>query len=301
MKNSILFSILLFVFIASFYQCTQKQASLSFPIHVGERPESITKGFEGDYFVTVMNGKDKGDGGVNKISSLGVTPFFRGADEPKGIVYFDEHLFFTDVNRIWKVDAEGKGEVFVDENNFPVSILYLNDICIDEKSSGFYVADMGNREIMWEDDKNFIALDDPVLFNKTNEGRVFHIDLNGNINIAQDTSALMPNPNGVSIDQKGNLMITGFFTGNILTQENNTLNPLAGQFRGADMVAQDKDGHYYVSSWKLAKLWKIDGQTMEVRVLVDDLDSAADFILEEDKRRILLPDMLRGKVYAVDL
>ena len=49
------------------------------------------------------------------------------------------------------------------------------------------------------------------------------------------------------------------------------------------------------------KVWKIDGKTEEATVLIDGLKSAADFYLEEDKGRLLLPDMLAGMIYAVDI
>jgi hypothetical protein len=59
----------------------------------------------------------------------------------------------------------------------------------------------------------------------------------------------MPNPNGVGIDNSGNLMVGEFFLGNFLVHTNGVLTPLKGQFRGADAVEQDSKGNYYVSSW----------------------------------------------------
>jgi hypothetical protein len=49
------------------------------------------------------------------------------------------------------------------------------------------------------------------------------------------------------------------------------------------------------------KVWKIDGKTEESMVLIDGLESAADFYLEEEKGRLLLPDMKAGMIYAVDI
>jgi hypothetical protein len=51
----------------------------------------------------------------------------------------------------------------------------------------------------------------------------------------------------------------------------------------------------------LGTVWKIDGVTEESTILIDGLQSAADFYLEEDKGRLLLPDMKAGKVYAVEI
>ena len=41
--------------------------SVKFPVDVGERPQSITKGFGDNYFVTVMNGREDGDGDIQEI------------------------------------------------------------------------------------------------------------------------------------------------------------------------------------------------------------------------------------------
>jgi hypothetical protein len=96
-------------------------------------------------------------------------------------------------------------------------------------------------------------------------------------------------------------MVGAFFLGNFLVKRDGQLAPLKGQFRGADAVEQDSKGNYYVSSWSSGKVWKIDGESEESIILIDGLKSAADFYLEEDKGRLLLPDMLAGMIYAVDI
>lgn len=294
-------SFLLLFAICLLSSCQEKAKPIAFPVDVGTRPESITKGFQGHYFVTVMNAKEAGDGGVNMISEAGVTPFFRGADEPKGIVYLDDHLYFSDVTRVWKVDKDGKGEVFVDKADFPEEVRYLNDVSVDTKGNGIYIADMGATQFMWDENNKLWPLDSEGAKQVPNLGRVYHVGLDKVVTMAQDTSALMPNPNGVGVDQAGNLMIGSFFKGNFLVNKNGSMTPLQGVFRGADAVEQDKDGNYYVSSWQAGKVWKIDGKTEEATVLIEGLQSAADFFLEEEKGRLLLPDMKAGNILAVDI
>lgn len=297
-------NIIFFLLISSaflFTNCEEQVKEITFPVNVGERPESITKGFDDNYFVTVMNAKEAGDGGVNVISPDGVESFFRGADEPKGIVYHKGHLYFSDVTRVWKVDKDGKGTVFADKGDFPEEVLYLNDVSLDGKGTGIYVVDMGSTSTMRDENSNLWPLDSEEAKNVPNLGRVYHIDLSGNVSIAQDTSALMPNPNGVGIDNNGNFMVGSFFRGNFLVNKNGALAPLKGVFRGADAVEQGKNGDYYVSSWQAGTAWKIDGKTEESTVLISGLQSAADFYLEEEKGRLLLPDMKAGTVQSVSI
>lgn len=277
------------------------QSEIKFPVQVGQRPESITKGFNGNYYVSVQNGSEKGDGQVVEISSKGVKVFAKGFDEPKGIVYLNDHLYLNDLTRVWKVDKEGNAEVFIKKEDFPKEVLYLNDVAIDAEKKGIYVTDMGATSYMRDENNQFWPLDSeeakkiPVL------GRVYHIDLKAKVSIAMDTDPIMLNPNGVSVDNNGNIMVGTFFLGNFLVEQDGKLTPLKGRFRGADAVEQDSKGDYYISSWSAGTVWKIDGQTEESTVLVSGLKSAADFYLEEDKGRLLLPDMLEGKIYSVDI
>ncbi|WP_299799513.1 SMP-30/gluconolactonase/LRE family protein [uncultured Maribacter sp.] len=265
------------------------------------KPESITKGFHDNYYVTVMNAKEPGDGELMEISKNGVKVFAKSFDEPKGIVYLNGYLYFSDVTRIWRVDKEGKASIFVDKDDFPETALYLNDVSLDGKENGMYVADMGATQYMRDSNNDLWPIDSEEAKNVPELGRIYHIDLNGHITIKQDTSPLMRNPNGVGVDNDGNIMVAAFFNGNFLVTKNGVLSPLKGLFRGADAVEQDSKGNYYVSSWVSGKVWKIDPKTEVSAVLIEGLESAADFYLEEDKDRLLVPDMMAGKIYAVPL
>lgn len=277
------------------------QSKVQFPIDIGTKPESITKGFNNNYYVTVMNGKENGDGEVAEISENGVKVFSKGFDEPKGIVFLEGHLYLSDLNRIWKVDSEGKATIFVDKADFPKEALYLNDVAVDAEKKGIYVVDMGATEYMRDENNDLWPLDSEQAKLVPELGRIYHISLAGNISIVQDTSPLMLNPNGVGVDNNGEIMVGAFFLGNFLVKREGELTPLKGVFRGADAVEQDSKGNYYVSSWAAGKVWKIDGKTEESTILIEGLKSAADFYLEEEKGRLLLPDMMAGKIYEVPI
>jgi len=274
-------------------------SQIQFPVDVGTKPESITRGFNSNYYVTIMNGKDEGDGTLVEISDEGVKVFAEGFDEPKGIIFLNDHLYFSDLNRVWKVDKDGNATVFVNKNDFPEAVLYLNDVAVDEKGQGMYVVDMGDTKFMRDKNNNLWPLESDEAKLVPALGRIYHVDLDGKISIKQNTSSLMLNPNGVGVDNNGDIMVGSFFLGNFLVTRNGELTPLKGIFRGADAVEQDSKGDYYVSSWASGKVWKIDGKTEESTILVDGLESAADFYLEEEKGRLLLPDMMAGKIYEV--
>ncbi|CAH8283807.1 sugar lactone lactonase YvrE [Mariniflexile fucanivorans] len=277
------------------------KAEIKFPVKVGVKPESITKGFKGNYFVTVMNGKENEDGELVEISTKGVNVFSKGFNEPKGIVFIKEHLYFSDINCIWKVDKDGNKSVFVKKEDFPKEVLYLNDVTVDGEGIGFYVADMGATNYMRDENNNLWPLESDEAKLVPQLGRIYHVNLKGEVSIVQDDSPLMLNPNGVGVDNNNNIMVSAFFLGNFLVTKEGELTPLKGQYRGGDGVEQDSKGNYYISSWTQGKVWKIDGKTEEPTVLIEGLKSAADFYLEEKKHRLLVPDMLAGMIYAVDI
>lgn len=294
--SSILF-LLIFFLISS---CTSN-SEITFPINVGNNPESITKGFNNNYYLTLMNGKENGDGEVVEISKNGVKVFATGFNQPKGIVFLDNHLYFSDVKRIWKVNKKGEAVVFIDKNQFPKEVLSLNDVSLDADKKGIYVADMGASHLIRDKNRNMWPINSKEANEIPNLGRIYHIDLKGKATIAQDTSSLMKNANGVGIDNNNNIMVGSFFLGNFLVKKDSVLTPLKGQFRGADAVEQDSKGNYYISSWEQGKVWKINGKTEESIILIEGLESAADFYLEEENKRLLLPDMKAGKIYEVSI
>ena len=56
-------------------------------LKVGTQPESVCRGFGGKLYVTIINGDEPGDGGINVIDGDEVSEFCRGMNSPKGIVF----------------------------------------------------------------------------------------------------------------------------------------------------------------------------------------------------------------------
>lgn len=300
MKNALLLPLVTATILLFSTACSQPP---SFPdsIKIGTRPESITKGFDGDYFVTVMGEKGPGNAHIARIQNGKISIFSEGLDEPKGISFDGNYLYATDLKRVWKIDSNGHKSELITESGFPVAVSYLNDAAVSPDKSSLYITDMGANTKMFGPD-GFWPLDSDEAKNIPIIGRVLKISLaTGKAEIAIDTNPLMPCPNGVGFGKDGQIMVGAFFRGNLLEQHGENLHVVADGFRGADAVEQDSKGNYYVSSWKFAKVWKIDAETKETTVLVEGLQSAADFYLNEEEGIILLPDMLAGTIIRVDI
>jgi sugar lactone lactonase YvrE len=269
-------------------------------IEVGTRPESVTRGFDGHLYVTVMNGQEPGDGVIKVIKGDSVEIFATGFDEPKGIAFAGDHLVTTDLQRVWKIDAQGKATVLAQGDAFPIPAIYLNDASAAPDGKSVYVTDMGARDKMNGPD-GLWPLDSPEAKAIPAVGRVYQIALDGTVTLAVDASPKMLNPNGVCAEADGNLLVTGFFLGNVLRAEGGTLNLLASGFRGGDGIERGKDGSIYLSSWTQGKVWRLDADGKNPRLMIEGLKAAADFHLDEQNGALIVPDMLSGTLIWVPL
>jgi len=132
-------------------------------------------------------------------------------------------------------------------------------------------------------------------------GRLYKVTLKGKVSPVLGASPLMSHPNGVGIGKDKQILIGGFFTGNLLEQRDGKLQIISTGMRGADAVEQDSKGNYYVSSWSQGKVWKIAAGTDKPEIIIDGLKTAADFFLDEKADKLYLPDMKDGTLHIISL
>ena len=269
-----------------------KSADRPAPLNVGTRPESVTRGFGGRLYVSVMNGQQPGDGVIKVIKDGAVEVFATGFDEPKGLAFTGEYLVTTDLKRVWKIDAQGRATVLAEGKDFPKPISFLNDTAAADGQS-VYVTDMGARDRI-NGPAGLWPLDSPEAAALPVIGRVYRIWLGGRIEVAVDTNADMAFPNGVAVDPQGGLLVAEFFKGNLISVRDGKIRVLNTGYRGADGIERGADGRIYVSSWVQGKVWRFDHKAKNPEVLAAGFQSAADFLLDEAAGTIVLPDMKAG-------
>jgi hypothetical protein len=273
-------------------------------VTVGTRPESVTRGWGGRYFVTVMNEQNPGDGVVKVLEGDTAKEFAAGFDEPKGITFTGKYLVTTDVKRLWRIDQKGEKTLLADEADFPHPVSFLNDVVVEPGGAAVYVTDMGANKKMRDDKNNLWPLDSPEAKALPAIGRVYRVAVEGaegksngkgkselaagarpgKVSIAVDASPDLPCPNGVFAPAKGRLLVAEFFKGNLLEARGKTVTVLASGYRGGDGIAQDRRGK---------------GKNEEL--IADGFQSAADLYLDERAKKLLVPDMKAGTVTVVAL
>src|SRR5512145_2398177 len=102
---------------------------------VGPSPESVTRGFGGRLFVTLMGrSRVPGDGDGRIVSfdekKATSTDLATGLDDPKGLVFTGTHLVTADFKTVWSVDEKGNKRVLAGPAAFPDEPLFLNDVAL---------------------------------------------------------------------------------------------------------------------------------------------------------------------------
>lgn len=247
-------------------------------------PESVVQATDGRVFVSEINGFGvDGDGQISVIEAGKVKLFAKGLDDPKGLVIIGQSLYVADNKRILKLalsgPKQGQAEVFAAATAFPVTPLFLNDLEAD-LAGNLYVSDSGDL--------------------KGKGGAVYQINAQGQvrllINGQQDNRILAPN--GLLMDDTGDVLMVVDFASGILYSYNlatNQLQGIAEGFGGGDGVVHHANGSMFVSDWKNGKVFRLD-MNGEVTPLAATYQSAADIALTKDEKVLMVPDMKAGEL-----
>ena len=180
---------------------TDGTATVTKTLDAPSKPESVCRGFDGKLYVTMINGDEAGDGGINVIDGDVVKEFCRGMNSPKGIAFVGGYLVTADETTMWKIDAEGNATKLAEASAFPAEIEFLNDVAASKDGASVYVTDMSKPSWMFEDPskrKLWPLGSDKAVSPKT--GCVYKVGLDGKVTLAVPAGDdRMLGPNGVSV------------------------------------------------------------------------------------------------------
>ncbi|MCH2211890.1 MAG: hypothetical protein MK110_11355 [Fuerstiella sp.] len=266
-------------------------------ISVGEKPESVCRGFDDKLFVSIIDGDEPGDGGVNVVDGDSVKEFCRGMNSPKGIVFVGGVLVTADETTIWQVNAKGEIQAIVTREDFPGPIEFLNDVAVTPDGTGVYVTEMSHPRWMFDPDgERKLWPADSTRAKCPKTGCVYRVGLDGTVTQVVPPGGKLTGPNGVAVAGTGDrdrIVLGDFFTGNILSWDGQQHTIMADGMRGADGI-EFGQGVMYVSSWPLGKVWKYDYRKQSLTVLSDRFTTAADLFFDRKNEQLIVPDMIEG-------
>jgi len=248
-------------------------------------PESVVEAKDGNIYVSEIGefGKD-GDGQISVIDKSGkLKVFATGMNDPKGLIFIGDNLYVADKTRVLKVAPDGKWQVFVPTEGFPVVPGFLNDLEADPLGN-LYVSDSGD-----------LKGNGGAIYRITPQGQVINV-----IDGIKDSRVLAPN--GLLIDDTGHVLLEVDFASGILYSYNmqtNTLTKLAEGFGGGDGLVHHPSGMMYISDWNNGKVYSVFHD--EVTLVKDGFKASADMALTADGKYLLVPDMKAGELVYLPL
>ena len=115
-----------------------------------------------------------------------------------------------------------------------------------------------------------------------------------------DHAPEFPNPNGVDALSDGTILIAEFFRGTLLAWKNGEWRQIGSDHRSGDGIVHDGAGNLYLTEVKTGNVWHIKAGSGE-RKLLATLQSAADLILDEKNRQLIVPDSKAGLLVFIPL
>ena len=247
-----------------------------------KQPESIAIGPGGKVYVSETGEYEKAnDGYISVLEGNKLRRFATGLDDPHGIKWFKDHLFVSDnMGFVWRIDAQGNVERFVDATDFPRKVTNFNDIEIDPQGN-LYISDSGD----WEG----------------GGGAIYCISQDKKITpvITQDDDVKVVSPNGLLMDGADKLLEVDYTTGILFRVDlkGKSMEKVAGGFGASDGLVRDAGGRLLITDYaghRVFVLAKPDAKPQEIKV--NGIESSADLAISPDGKSLIIPDMGGGKL-----
>jgi hypothetical protein len=284
----------------------QPELPLPRKLAVGANPESVTRGFDGDLFVSVMGPtrkRDDGDGKVVRVHGETVTDFTAGLNDPKGIVFAGGKLITADFDTVWQIDAQGKKTVLAGPKDFPFPPAFLNDVEVEPSGQSILVTDMGDVGAMRDANNQLWARNSAQAKAIKVIARVYRISLAGKVTEVIPPDARMLNPNGVDVLKDGRIRVAEFFSGDVLEWNKGKWKAIAKGHRSGDGIVHDSKGNFFISEVMFGKVTRYErgnpvGQELSAGL---GLKSAADIYVDEPHGQLIIPDSKAGELVFIAL
>jgi sugar lactone lactonase YvrE len=271
---------------------------------VGATPESVTQGFDGKYFVTLMGASRKlgdGDGKIAKVDGDKVSVLTEGLDDPKGIVFVDDRLITADFDKVWSIDAQGKKTLLAGPAAFPTPPTFLNDVVVSPDKKSVLITDMGAVTKMRGADGKLFAMNSPEHQAIPVVARVFRVTLEGKVTEVIAPTPRMLNPNGIDVLEDGRIRVAEFFSGDVLEFDKGEWKVIAKGHRSGDGLVHDSKGRFYVSEVMTGRVTRYEADGSSPKELGQGLKAAADHFLDEKAGVLIVPDSKAGELVFLSL
>ena len=215
-----------------------------------------------------------GDGSMSIINLKGEIVnqnWVTGINAPKGIHFYNDKLYVTDIDAIVKIDMESGA---IEKRIAVENAIFLNDLDIDTNNGDVYFTDSSDSKV----------------YKLVNDEVSLWLDLEG------------MNPNGILVEN-GRILVVSFSKGDFIAIDKNTKEQtiIATGIVGGDGIVPIKEG-YLVSTWP-GELFFVDKnhQGKAANKILDTKEeklNAADISIIPEENILLVPTFFGNKVVA---
>ena len=217
-----------------------------------KQPESVAVGPGGRIYVSETGEYEKAnDGYISILEGSRLRRFASGLDDPHGIKWFAGKLFVSDnMGIIWRIDAQGNPERFVDATDFPRKVTNFNDLEIDS-SGNLYISDSGD----WEGRGG-------VIYRVTQDKKI-------SVVLSDEDDWRLVSPNGLLMEDGNKLLVVDYTTGILFRVTLNdgapTMDKVASGFGAADGLVRDGKGRLIITNYAAHKIYVLASASAKPR------------------------------------
>jgi glucose/arabinose dehydrogenase len=247
-----------------------------------EKPEAVAVDASGKVYVTVAGVQGEKGGAVMLLEKGKVVPIATGLDQPEGLAAHAKKIYVADRTRIWRIDDQGKKEVFVPAAAFPTPPRALTALTVDPESSILYVADAGESR---------------------GEGAaVYRVNPTGGVSVVTNGKRWPGlSPGRLAMDGASFLLVTNSITGTLhrIRLADGTAQLVAEGLGDGRGLAWDRFGRLFIGDQGGGKAFGIARPGQKPVALAARFNEPGGFCLDSTGRYLLVPDRMAGTVTEV--
>ncbi len=241
-----------------------------------KHPSAVCAGPDGRIYVAVGSDKLFDGYAILVVRDNKAVPFTRIPGSVQSMAWYQKWLFVVDQTKIWKVDPQGKAEVFVSASSVLQPKHYFCMIAIDPESGALYVSD-------WDESGQ--------------KGQIYRIDPKGKVSPITKPGEL--EPCALILDGASHLLVGEWGPLKRVRLADGKSEQVAKVGEQVSAMAWDMHGRLFISDGPSAKLFVIPQPGMAPAPLPGKFSNPSAICLDPTRMSILVADSAAGTITAV--
>jgi glucose/arabinose dehydrogenase len=275
-----------FIVLGSFLQCSAQDRAL---LGTGlANAVAVATSREGKTYVAV-EGTQNGAGAVLVLQKDRFVPFADGPKKPRALIAYGQWLFVVEKKRIWRIDRDGKSDIFADVEAIPSEPHSFSALAADSQGGA----------------KGATIFACAVVDAKGNGSAIYRIASPNSVQLLLDRSKLpsLHTPSGIVTDGAGFLLMLDGGSGELhrIRVADASSERIAENLVGCEGLAWDQFGRLFIGDPKGHRLLVIPRPGEKPIAMVNNLKVLPGFCTDQAGSHVLVPNPNSGSLTAVPI